>query len=58
MAEAVQAAIAAARAEEGLIGGTAQRLLRGDAALAPDELEEWNEDDDSDDEPDEFADDA
>ncbi|HLZ72472.1 MAG TPA: HEAT repeat domain-containing protein [Dehalococcoidia bacterium] len=50
IAEAVQAAIAAARAEEGLIGGAAQRLLRRDAAVQPDELEEWDESDD--DEPD------
>jgi len=40
IAEAVQAAIAAARAEEGLIGATPQRLLRdGDEG----EIEEWDE---------------
>lgn len=51
IADAVQAAIAAARAEEGLIGDTPQRMLRngGDG----DELEEWDERDDERDDDDE-----
>jgi len=48
IAEAVQAAIAAARAEEGLIGATPRTLLNGEAAEL-DELEEWDEDDELDD---------
>lgn len=44
IAEAVQSAIAAARAEEGLIGNSARRMLS--EAGDQDELEEWDERDD------------
>jgi HEAT repeat protein len=51
IAEAVQAAIAAARAEEGLIGDAAQRMLRNGGAQ--DDLEVWDEqDEDADDDDD------
>ncbi len=54
IAEAVQAAIAAARAEEGLIGDAAQRMLRDGGQ---DELEVWDERDDDIDDDDDHDDD-